>query len=154
MKNKKIGIITSNGGHLFQIIQLKKILNKYHRFWVTKNAIDSDFYLKKEKVYYGYFPESRNLINFIKNFFLAFKILNKEKPKVLISSGAGIAVPFFIVGKIFFKTKLIFIEPYDFIRYPSLTGKIVYNFVDLFIILHPIQKKWYKKGVLIESLIF
>lgn len=150
----KIGIISSNGGHLFQIIQLKKIFLSFQRFWVTKKDIDSLFYLKKEKVYYGYFPETRNTLNFIKNFFLAFKILKKEKPKILISSGAGIALPFFIVGKFFFNTKLIFIEPYDFVHYPSLTGKIVYNFVDLFIILHSIQKKWYPKATMIKNLIF
>lgn len=150
----KIGIISSPGGHIFQLIQIMPILKKFDRFWITKNEIDTKYYLKKEKIYYAFFPESRNFINLIKNTFLAFKILKKEKPKILISSGAGIAIPFFIVGKIFFKTKLVFIEPYDFVAYPSLTGKILYNLVDIFIIQHKIQKKWYKKAILLENLIF
>jgi len=147
MKKKiKIGLITSKGGHLFQLIQLKPLWKKYDRFWVIDKGIDVDFFLKKEKVYHAFFPDSRNIINAFKNFFLAIKILKFEKPHFLLSCGAGIAVPFFIVGKFFLKTKLVFIEPYDFVDYPSLTGKIVYHFTDLFLVQHQHQKKWYPKA--------
>lgn len=142
----KLGIISSKGGHLLQILQLKKLFLKYNRFWITFKGVDVVYYLKKEKVYYAYYPESRNLFNAIRNLYLAIKIFYKERPTHLISSGAGIAVPFFIIGKLFFKTKLIFIEPYDFIAYPSLTGKILYNLVDLFLVQHKVQKKWFKKA--------
>jgi len=142
----RIGLITSRGGHLFQLNQLASFWKRYERFWVTDRGLDTDYFLKNEKVYYGFFPESRNIINSIKNLFLALKVLSAEKPEVLISSGAGIAVPYFLIGKFFYKTRLIYIEPYDFIQYPSLTGKIVYNFVDLFLIQHHFQKKWYPKA--------
>ena len=146
-KEIKIGIISSKGGHLFQITKLKPFWSKYNHFWVTDKGVDSKYFLKKEIVHFGFFPDSRNLVNAINNLFLALKVLKIERPNVLLSGGAGIAVPFFIIGKIFFKTKLIFMEPYDFIKYPSLTGRIVYNFVDLFLIQHPFQKKWYPKAV-------
>ena len=147
MTNKLfIGLITSKGGHLYQLIQLKPFWKRYKRFWVTDQGLDTDYFLKNEKKYFGFFPDSRNAINAVKNLFLAIKILKMEKPNILLSDGAGIAIPFFIIGKLFFKTKLIFIEPYDFIQYPSLTGRIVYNFVDLFLIQHDFQKKWYPKA--------
>ena len=142
---KKIGVITSKGGHLVAIIQLRQLFDKYHHFWVTFRGEDVDEYLKDEIKYYAYFPESRNVMNAIKNTFLAIKILTQEKPTILISSGAGIAVPFFLIGK-FLKMKLIFIETYDYIKYPSLTGKILYNMVDLFLVQHKIQKRWYPKA--------
>jgi len=145
-KQIRIGLITSRGGHLFQLNQLRPFWKEYNRFWVTDRGLDTDYFLKNEKVYYGFFPESRNVINGIKNFFLAFKILSIERPNVLISSGAGITIPYFLIGKLFYKTKLVYIEPYDFIQYPSLTGKIVYNFVDLFLIQHNCQKKWYPRA--------
>lgn len=145
-KQIRIGIITSKGGHLFQLIQLKRLFQKYSRFWVADQGLDTSHFLNKERVYAGFFPVSRNLANLIRNFFLAIKIFQVERPDVLISAGAGIAVPFFVVGKLFFKTKLIFVEPYDFVRYPSLTGKIIYGHVDLFLVQHEIQKKWYPKA--------
>lgn len=144
-KNHKIGIITSKGGHLFQIHQLKPIFSKHNRFWVTFKGKDEEYLLKNEKKYFAFYPESRNLINAVLNFFLAWKILTKEKPNILISAGAGIAPPFFIVGKIM-GMKLIFIEPYDFIHHPSLTGKIVSHFVDLFLVQHKEQLSFYKKA--------
>lgn len=141
----KIGIITSKGGHLVAIGQLSRLFNKYSHFWVTFEGKDTKEYLKDEIVYYAHYPESRNSINAIKNTFLGIQILCKEKPNILISSGAGIAVPFFIVGKLL-GIKLIFIEIYDYVKYPSLTGKILYNMVDLFLIQHRTQKKWYPKA--------
>lgn len=144
-KDKKLGIITSKGGHLIAIKQLNHIFSKYNHFWVTFRGQDSEEYLMDERVYYAFFPESRNIVNAIKNVFLAMKILTQERPDILISSGAGLAVPFFIIGKLF-KIKLVFIETYDYIKYPSLTGKILYNMVDLFLVQHTIQKKWYPKA--------
>lgn len=142
---RKIGIISSGGGHLFQLLRIKHLLDKFPSFWVITGKSTKNLF-KKEKIYFAYYPESRNWLNMIKNFILAIKILQKEKPQVLISIGAGVTVPFFIAGKYLLKTKLIFIEPFDFIAYPSLTGRIVYNFVDLFIVQHKIQKKWYPKA--------
>ncbi len=149
----KLGIISSKGGHLFQLIQLKKFYQKYDHFWITFKGKDADYYLKNKKKYYAYYPESRNVLNLIKNFFLAIKILGFEKPNYLLSSGAGIAVPFFVVGKLFFNTTLIYIEPYDFVAYPSLTGRILYNFVDLFLVQHQQQLKWYPKAKFWGSLL-
>ncbi len=141
----KIGLITSRGGHLFQLYQLKPWWSSHKRFWVTGRGGDSDYFLKEEKRYYGFFPESRNVINAFKNLFLAIKILRKEKPDLLLSCGAGMAPPFFLVGK-FLGCKLIFIEPYDFIAFPSLSGKLVSPLVDKLLVQHEIQKKFFKKA--------
>lgn len=141
----KIGIITSRGGHLVAIKQLKELFNLYPHFWVTFKGKDTREYLDIEHYYYTYFPESRNIFYFVGNFFHALYILIKEKPTILISTGAGMAIPFFLVGKIL-GIKLIFIETYDFVKYPSMTGKILYNMVDLFLVQHKVQKKWFPKA--------
>ena len=141
----KIGLITSRGGHLFQLYQLKNWWQKYDRFWITDKGGDSDYLLEKERVYYGYFPESRNLINALRNLFLGFSILRKEKPDLLFSCGAGITPPIFLAGKIL-GCRLIFMEPYDFISYPSLSGKLVSFIVDKLLIQQKVQKKFYSKA--------
>jgi len=82
----KIGIITSKGGHIFQLLQLENFYKNYERFWVVFKGEDVSYYLKNEKKYYANYPESRNILNAIKNFFLAIKILKSEQPKFLISS--------------------------------------------------------------------
>lgn len=149
----KIGLITSRGGHLFQLYQLKDWWSRYNRFWITDKGQDGDYLLRGERVYYGYFPESRNLKNAIKNFFLGLKILKKEKPNLIFSCGAGIAPPVFLAGKIL-GCKLVFMEPYDFIFYPSLSGRLVSFFVDKLLVQQRVQKKFFKKAEFWGATIF
>lgn len=145
MKSQCIAIITSRGGHLFQMYRLKSWWSQYQRFWVTFPGDDVSSLLQGEKIYYGYFPESRNILNAVRNLFLAAWIVYKERPTVLISCGAGIAPPFFYVGKLI-GIKLIFIEPYDFIRYPSLSGRMVEPIVDEYLVQHDFQLHFSKKA--------
>ena len=148
----KLCIVSSSGGHLFKTILLKPWWKNYQRFWVVKSDDMSIDLLKNEIKYYGYFPENRNLLNFVKNFFLAVKILNKEKPDILFSTGAGIAPPFFFVAKVM-GIKTIFLETFIFIHQPTLSGKIIYYLADYFLIQHQQLKKYYPQAKYIGKLI-
>ena len=108
----KVCFVTSSGGHLTHLMQLKPWWNDKERVWVTFNKADSKSILKDEKKYWCYFPTNRNVKNLIKNTFLAFKVLKKERPDFIISTGAAVAIPFFYLGKLF-GAKTIYIEVYD-----------------------------------------
>ena len=125
---------------------LKPFWKNKERFWVTFDKEDARSLLKDEKVYGCYYPTNRNIKNLIRNIGVAWKVLRKEKPDLLISSGAAVAVPFFYLGKLMGK-KLIYIEVYDRIDKPTLTGRLVYPIVDCFIVQWEEQKKVYKKAV-------
>jgi beta-1,4-N-acetylglucosaminyltransferase len=152
LKNHKIGIITSRGGHLFQMYQLKEWWQRSDRFWVTLPGSDVSSLLEKERIYYAHGPESRNVLSAILNLFCAIKIMFKEKPSLLISCGAGIAPPFFYIGKLF-GVRLVFIEPFDFIQYPSLSGKLVEPIVDELLVQHTEQLKFFKHAIYKGSLL-
>ena len=145
-KDIKFCFVGSSGGHLTHLYMLKPFWKDKNRFWVTFNKEDANSILENEKLYYCYYPTNRNLKNLIKNTFLAIKVLKKEKPSVIISSGAAVAVPFFWIGKLFFKTKNIYIEVFDRIDKPTLTGKLVYLVTDKFIVQWKEMKKVYKKA--------
>ena len=104
-----------------------------------------------KKKYWCYFPTNRNIKNLIKNTFLALKILRKEKPDIIISTGAAVAIPFFYLGKLF-GIKVVYIEVYDRIDKPTITGKVVYPISDLFILQWEEQRKFYPKGELLGGL--
>ncbi len=142
----KICLVGSSGGHLTHLMLLKDFWQKHDRFFVTFDKLDSRSVLENERKYLCYFPTNRNIKNLIKNTFLAFKVLWKERPDVIISSGAAVAVPFFYVGKLF-GAKTVYIEVYDRIDIPTLTGKLVYPVTDKFILQWEEQKKFYKKGI-------
>lgn len=130
---------------------LKPFWKNKDRFWVTFDKVDAKSLLKGEKMYPCYFPTNRNLKNLIRNTFVAIRVLRKERPDVIISSGAAVAVPFFYLGKLF-GSKLIYIEVFDRIDKPTMTGKMVYPIVDKFIVQWEEQKKVYPKAINLGSI--
>ena len=146
MESDKVCLVGSSGGHLTHLYLLKPFWEEKERFWVTSGKDDAKSILEDEKMYECYFPTNRNIKNLIKNTFLAIKIIRKEKPKLIISSGAGVAVPFFYIGKIF-GAKTIFIEVFDRIDKPTITGKLVYPVTDIFIVQWEEMKKVYPKAI-------
>ena len=142
----KIALVGSSGGHLTHLYLLKKFWENEDRFWVTFDKTDAKSILKEERFYPCYYPTNRNVKNTIKNTILAFKILRKEKQDLIISSGAAVAVPFFWLGKLF-GAKTVYIEIFDRIDKPTLTGKLVYPVTDKFIVQWEELKKVYPKAI-------
>lgn len=150
LKTRKICLISSSGGHLYQTYELKKWWNKYPHFWITKNDSLSKSLLKGEKKYFAYFPENRNLKTAFKNLLLAFRILKKEKPSLVFSTGAGLAPPFFLAAKLL-KIKTVFIETFVFIPHRTLSGKLIAPISDYFIVQNKALLKIYKNAIYIKS---
>ncbi|EHD91122.1 oligosaccharide biosynthesis Alg14 like family protein [Streptococcus pneumoniae GA13494] len=113
---------------------------------MTFDKEDARSILENEIFYPCYYPTNRNLKNLIKNTILAFKILRKERPDIIVSSGAAVAVPFFYLGKIF-GAKTVYIEVFDRIDAPTMTGKLVYPVTDRFIVQWEEMKKVYPKAI-------
>ena len=147
----KVCLVGSSGGHLTHLHMLKDFWKDKDRFWVTFDKEDARSILENEKVIPCYYPTNRNIKNLIKNTFLAIKVLLKEKPDLIISSGAAVAVPFFYIGKIL-GAKLIYIEVFDRIDKPTVTGKLVYPIADKFIVQWEEQKKVYPKAINLGSI--
>ncbi|MBC6925514.1 PssD/Cps14F family polysaccharide biosynthesis glycosyltransferase [Ligilactobacillus salivarius] len=147
----KVCLVGSSGGHLTHLHMLKDFWKDKDRFWVTFDKEDARSILENEKVIPCYYPTNRNIKNLIKNTFLAIRVLLKEKPDLIISSGAAVAVPFFYIGKIL-GAKLIYIEVFDRIDKPTVTGKLVYPIADKFIVQWEEQKKVYPKAINLGSI--
>lgn len=146
LNDVKICMVGSSGGHLTHLYQLKRFWDNKNRFWVTFDKPDANSILEGEKLYHCYFPTNRNIKNLIKNTFLAIKVLKKEKPDIIISTGAAVAVPFFYIGKLL-GAKLVYVEVFDRIDKPTMTGKMVYPITDKFIVQWEEMKKVYPKAI-------
>ncbi|CYU42866.1 PssD/Cps14F family polysaccharide biosynthesis glycosyltransferase [Streptococcus suis] len=147
----KICLVGSSGGHLKHLYLLKQFWKEEERFWVTFDKEDARSILKDEQFYPCHFPTNRNLINLIRNTFLAFRILKEKKPDVIISSGAAVAVPFFYIGRLM-GVKTVYIEVFDRIDKATLTGRLVYPVTDKFIVQWEEMKKVYPKSIYLGSI--
>ncbi|HEV4819735.1 TPA: UDP-N-acetylglucosamine--LPS N-acetylglucosamine transferase [Streptococcus pneumoniae] len=142
----KVCLVGSSGGHLTHLYLLKPFWKDKERFWVTFDKEDARSILGNEIFYPCHYPTNRNLKNLIKNTILAFNILRKEHPDIIVSSGAAVAVPFFYLGKIF-GAKTVYIEVFDRIDAPTMTGKLGYPVTDRFIVQWEEMKKVYPKAI-------
>jgi UDP-N-acetylglucosamine:LPS N-acetylglucosamine transferase len=104
---------------------LKPAYSSYDHFYVLNDKIllPEDM---KDRTYF--IAHSERDWKFFLNFWEAFQVLCKEKPDVILSTGAGPVVPFAIVGRLLFRTRVIFVETMTRITRPSLTGKFMYWF--------------------------
>lgn len=150
-KKIKICLVGSSGGHLTHLYMLKPFWSNFDRFWVTFDKEDAISALKDEKMYSCYYPTNRSLKALLLNTFLAIKLVLKEKPNIIISSGAAVAVPFFYIGKLF-GAKLIYIEVFDRVYKATVTGRLVYPITDKFIVQWDEQKKVYPKAINLGSI--
>ena len=150
-KALKICLVCSSGGHLAQLYQIKPYWQDKEHFWVTFNKEDANSLLENEQVYHCYYPTNRNFKNLLKNTFLALKVLKKERPNIIISTGAAVAVPFFYIGKLF-KTKNIYIEVFDRVDKPTMTGKLVQPVCDKTIVQWDEMTKVYKNSINLGSI--
>lgn len=142
----KVCFVGSSGGHLTHLYMLKPFWENKDRFWVTFDKEDARSLLKNEKVYPCYYPTNRSLKALMINLRVAWKVLWKERPDLIISSGAAVAVPFFYLGKLL-GAKLIYIEVFDRINKSTMTGKLVYPITDKFIVQWEEMKKIYPKAI-------
>ena len=146
---KKVLMVASSGGHMEELTRLKKVISKYDCCWVTEKN-DFQTYGKEHEVnYYVMQINRRELLFPIKLLILfvkAFIIILKEKPDCVISTGALISYPFCRIAKWMGK-KVIFIESFARVNELSLTGRLLYNHVNRFIVQWPELSREYEKAV-------
>lgn len=146
--SKKICFICSGGGHLEQINQLKVIDEKYDCFYVlSKSVVTQKF--KKRKYLVNDLNRKNKITKVISMLLLAIHeglIFAKEDPDVIITTGAALAIPMCLYGKIF-KKKTVYIESFARMKSCNRTGKFLYGKVDLFVVQWEELLKHYPKAV-------
>ncbi|MSP54903.1 MAG: UDP-N-acetylglucosamine--LPS N-acetylglucosamine transferase [Myxococcales bacterium] len=147
MPSHRVLIVCSSGGHLAQLHCLDLWWKRHERVWVTFDKPDAVSLLEGERVVWGHHPTNRNLANALRNTALALRVIYRERPEIIVSNGAGIAVPFFWVGKLLFGCKTVYIEVYDRIDSPTLSGRLVAPVLDQTVIQWEDQRTFYPDAV-------
>ena len=138
--------ISSGGGHLFELMACIPDHSGSKLFFITQKNVHTKSSMDKAKCLYIIDPHM-SMLKYLINFFQAFKIFLKLRPRVVISTGAGIAIPFILISK-FFGSKIIFIETGAMITVPSKTGKLIYKYADIFFIQYEPLLKFYPDAIL------
>jgi len=131
-KRLKICLACSHGGHLTEMLQLREAFEGHDTFYF---CYDADTTRRLPRAYLV--PNmARNPIEFLKNLFRLFGIFRRERPDLIVSTGAEIAIPAAIIGKLF-GAQLIYIECGAQVLRPSVTGRVLYWLADAFFVQWP-----------------
>ena len=140
---KKVIFISSMGGHLTELMQLKSIFKDYDYKLVTEKhkstvGLKARYKSNKDHMlrYIWVLP-----YNVIKSLILFLKF----KPDVIVTTGAHTCVAMCYIAKIF-KKKVIYIESFANIETKTLTGKLIYPIADVFVVQWHSMLKLYPKA--------
>lgn len=148
-KEPHVMFICSVGGHLTQMLQIKKIFNKYDYVLVTeKTEVTRNM---KEKYNMRYLVHGTRKYMFKYVFIELYNIMKsviyfmQYSPEVIVTTGTHTAVPMCFIAK-FFGKKVVFIESFAKRTTPTKSGKLVYKIADTFVIQWETLKEVYPKA--------
>jgi UDP-N-acetylglucosamine:LPS N-acetylglucosamine transferase len=122
------------------------------RTWVTFSTLDARTLLDGERVRWAYHPTTRNAGNLARNALLAVRVLRRERPHLVVSTGAGVALPFFVVARLL-GIPTAYIEVYDRIDTRTLTARLCRPFTSLFCVQWEEQRVLYPEAHVIGLLL-
>jgi hypothetical protein len=145
-------LVCSSGGHLTQLHNLRGWWSGVERTWVTFDKADARSLLEGEHVVWAHHPTTRNVPNLVRNAILAWRTIRRVRPDVVVSTGAGVAVPFFAIGKLL-GCKTVYVEVFDRVDSATLTGRLCAPFADRFLLQWEEQRSVYPKGEVVGPLL-
>ncbi|HEY9646313.1 MAG TPA: PssD/Cps14F family polysaccharide biosynthesis glycosyltransferase [Chroococcidiopsis sp.] len=146
----KILLVCSTGGHFQTLQQLRPFWGSYDHSWVTFKTTHTEAALQSETVHWAFGPANRGRRNLLQNFWLAWQVLTKEKPDLVLSTGAWVAVPFVILAKAR-GSQTAFVESVARAEQLSLSARLLVPFLDALYVYWPQLKARYPKAELITS---
>lgn len=152
----KICLECAHGGHLDEMLSIIDAFKGHDIFFVTIKAETTKDLGQMAKVYY--IRNLRNLAGLTKiaqiiiiTLYLillilpCIRILLKEKPQVIVSTGGGSTIPLCYFGKLL-GAKIIYIESMTRVNQPSGTGKLIHPIADLFLVQWESMLRFYRKA--------
>ena len=136
---KKVMFISSTGGHLTELLQLKPMFEKCEYTIVTEKTKSNQNLIDQypDHVYYLAYGTKQHLFKYLfifaYNIILSFFIFLKVKPDAIVTTGTHTAVPMWYIAH-FLKKKVVFIETFANSKTPTQAGRLVYPIADLFVV--------------------
>lgn len=130
---------------MVQVRQLAPVFEKYEHFYFTFKGGVADEMATTNKVLSIPNIVRRNPLSWFVGAFLSLLVVIRQRPDVVITTGAGIVVFFCIFAKVF-GAKLIFIESMARVESPTLTARMLYPFADLFLVQWPGLLEYFPKA--------
>ena len=145
----KIGLVCSHGGHLTELLELQPAFEGFDTFYFCYDADTT------RRLEHAYLTPNRPYSPFhvAKNFVRLWRIFNAERPDFIVSTGAEIAIPAFIIARLR-RIPTLYIECGAQVTTPSITGRLLVHLAGTFFVQWPeLAARYGKKAAYAGSLI-
>lgn len=149
---KKVLFISSTGGHLSEMLQLKDMFNRYDYRIITEKT-KSNLKLKKyygNRINYLVYGTKDHMLSYpfklLYNCFKSLYLYLRIHPDYVITTGVHTAGPMCLIAKLF-GSRVIYIETFANINTKTITGKLLYHVSDKFIVQWDSMKKVYPNSI-------
>jgi UDP-N-acetylglucosamine:LPS N-acetylglucosamine transferase len=117
-------LICSSGGHLLQMLALRPAWEGFEHAWVAFDKSDTRSLLARERVIHAHGPTNRNIPNLLRNLRVAWRVVRDERPAAILTTGAGLAVPFAWVARLH-GIPTVYVESFTRIDRLSLSARLI-----------------------------
>ncbi|MEV4710929.1 UDP-N-acetylglucosamine--LPS N-acetylglucosamine transferase [Micromonospora sp. NPDC049374] len=145
-------LVGSSGGHLAQLLALRPWYETWRRCWVTFDTPEALSLLAGEDVVPAYHPTTRHLGNLLRNTWLAVQVLRRRRVAAVVTTGAGVAVPFVVFARLR-RIPTVYIEVYDRIDTPTLTARLCRPFLSAMLVQWEEQRRQYPEATVVGTLL-
>lgn len=149
---RRVMFISSTGGHLSEMLQLKEMFKEYDYTIITEKT-KSNLKLKdkyKDRIYFTIYGTKDHMLTYpfklLGNCFKSLYYYLKTRPDYIVTTGAHTAGPMCLIGKIF-GSKIIYIETFANMKTKTITGRLLYPVSDLFVVQWESMKELYPDSV-------
>ncbi|WP_346621275.1 glycosyltransferase [Blastococcus montanus] len=123
MAGRRVHLIASLGGHLELLHALAPALADHDRTWTTSEGSRAEELRRSGETVRTLPRLDRGSVR-IASFLAGIRLAVRERPELVISSGAGLTVPFAITARLL-GARLIFVETMARVTSGSLSGRIL-----------------------------
>ncbi len=143
-------LISTVGGHLAQLTALGQAIKGHESYLVTVPSPHSKNVLADVR-HYQVRQVLRNPVSFLVNLCQSVRIYLRERPDVVVTTGAGDALPTVLIAAALGST-VVFVESFARVRHPSLFGRLAQRWSDLVLYQWPDLVAAYPDGVRVAPL--
>jgi UDP-N-acetylglucosamine:LPS N-acetylglucosamine transferase len=150
--DRHVLLVASTGGHLAQLLELRPWWSQYRRTWVTFDKADARSSLVDEDVVFAHHPTTRNIRNAMRNLVLAHQVLKSRQPDLVVSTGAGVALPMFVAARRR-GIPTMYLEVFDRVESRTLTGRLCRPLSSEFCVQWQEQEKLYPGAQIVGAVL-
>jgi len=140
IKNIKIALVCTSGGHFEQMTNLSDFYNRYNHFWITNRNKQTESQLEGERKYYIQMAHFKAPWSYLHQLAPVLKVYAREKPTHALSTGSGRTafIPFLVAR--LSGIRFLYIDTFSRVRGYSKFGTFLLKSG------HPIFTQWNDPG--------